>query len=91
MITTCTHETLKPYLLWAAENRLGMHCKSNSELAELLTFNRNQNSINFVGLNIAEVGRKINLEFCPSRDPECDWFAQHWPFIAQLDDYRTYP
>jgi len=91
MISTCTHENLKLYLLWAAKNRLGMHCKTTAELAELLTFGRNQSSINFVGHNIATVGRKINLEFCPSRNPERDWFAQHWPFIAQQGGYRSYP
>jgi len=68
-----------------------MHCKTTTELAEFLTFGRNQNSINFVGLSIAEVGRKLNLEFSPNRDANFDWFSQNWPFIAQQKDYRTYP
>jgi hypothetical protein len=91
MISTGNHEELKKYLLWAATLRLGIHCKTTTELAELFTFGRNQSSINFIGLNIAQVGRKMNLEFCPSKDPNCDWFAQHWPFIAQQPDYRIYP
>jgi len=91
MISNAYHDELKSYLLWAASLRLGIHCKTTTELAEFLTFNRNQRSINFIGLNIATVGRKMNLEFCPSRDPEYDWFSQHWPFIAQQDGYRTYP
>ena len=91
MITNAHHDELRKYLLWAAQLRLGIHCKTTTELAEFFTFGRNQHSINLVGLNIAAVGRKMNLEFCPSRDPECDWFSQHWPFIAQHDGYRTYP
>ena len=91
MIVNAHHDELRKYLLWASSLRLGMHCKTTAELAELLTFGRNQSSINFVGLELAKVGRKMNLEFCPSRDPGCDWFSQHWPFIAQQDGYRTYP
>ena len=91
MITNAHHDELRKYLLWAAQLRLGIHCKTSTDLAEFFTFGRNQHSINLVGLNIAAVGRKMNLEFCPSRDPECDWFSQHWPFIAQQDGYRTYP
>jgi hypothetical protein len=91
MIKTCDHENLKPYLHWAAKLKLGMHCKTTSELAELLSYGRNQSSINFIGLNIAKVGQKINLEMCPTMDPDFDWFAENWPFIAKNLDYRTYP
>ena len=91
MIQNCSTENLKSYLLWAAELKLGMHCKTVNELAELLTTGRNYRSISFVGLNIARVGREINLDMSPERDPDVDWFAQQWPFIAQQDGYMTYP
>ena len=91
MILTCKHEDLRSYLLWASKHRLGMHCKTTTELAELLTSDRTQSSINFVGLAVAEVGRKLNLEFSPNRDANFDWFSQNWPFIAQQKGYRTYP
>ena len=91
MIQNCSTENLKPYLLWAAELKLGMHCKTVYELAELLTIGRNSQSVGRVGLNIARVGREINQDMCPERDPNVDWFAQQWPFIAQQDGYTTYP
>ena len=91
MIQNCSTKNLKPYLLWAAELKLGMHCKTVYELAELLTIDRNSQSVGRVGNNIARTGREINLDMCPERDPDFDWFAQHWPFIAQRDVYRTYP
>ena len=91
MIVSAKHDDLKVYIMWAASLNLGMHCKTTTELADFLTFGRNQRSINFIGLNIAEVGRKINLELCPSRDPSYDWFANHWPFIAQQSGYKIFP
>jgi len=91
MIVSAKHNDLRGYLMWAAGLKLGMHCKTTTELADLLTHERNQKSTNFIALNIAEVGRKINLELCPSRNPSYDWFANHWPFIAQQPGYKTFP
>jgi len=91
MISNCELKTLKPYLLWAARERIGMHCKTTRELAEILSYGRAVKSINFVAINIAKAGKSINLDVSPDRDPNVDWFAQHWPFIAQQDGYSTYP
>jgi len=91
MIVSANHNDLRGYLMWAASLKLGMDCKTTTELADFLTSGRNQSSINFIGLSIAKVGRKVNLELCPSRDPSCDWFANHWPFIAQQPGYKTFP